>query len=224
MLLFAAVSTRRDPNLCQHSAHSCDRYATLLPDLVFIIYFPLCLTGVGVELSLLRTNRQCQTSRVEEVTIVDRNLNYDFNFQQVVHLPEEVVVLPVCMWYVSVFDYDWLLQITGWYPESKVHLSNHRNEWSHTSKLWNACIFDSVVKFLCSCICALITHAAHTHTHIHTNTHTHIHTHSRTQGGLATTDEMCLSFPIYYPKIDSSNCLSTPNFDRITDFISQHVP
>ena len=102
LLLFAAVSTRRDQNLCQHSAHSRDRYATLLPDLVFIIYFPLCLTGVGLELSLLRTNRQCQTSRVEEVAIVDRNLNYDFNFQQAVYLPEEVVVLPVCVICISV--------------------------------------------------------------------------------------------------------------------------
>ena len=65
---------------------------------MLINYFFLCLkSGVGVELSLLRTNRQCQTSRVEEVAIVDRNLNYDFNFQQAVYLPEEVVVLPVCV-------------------------------------------------------------------------------------------------------------------------------
>ena len=41
-------------------------------------------------------NQQCSTDRMEEVTFIDRNLNYDFNFQQTVHLPKEITVLPVC--------------------------------------------------------------------------------------------------------------------------------
>ena len=44
------------------------------------------------------------------------------------------------------------------------------------------------------------------------------------QGGLATANEMCFSFPIYYPKVDSSTCLSTPTFNKFADFVREHVP
>ena len=48
--------------------------------------------GIGLELSVLRMNQQCSTNRMEEVTLIDRNLNFDFNFQQTVHLPREITV------------------------------------------------------------------------------------------------------------------------------------
>ena len=63
---------------------------TIVIDASFLLNFK----GIGVELSILRLNKQCSTDRMEEI-FIDRNLNYDFNFQQTVHLPREITVLPV---------------------------------------------------------------------------------------------------------------------------------
>ncbi len=48
--------------------------------------------GHGVSLSLLRENT---TGHYEEIIPIDKNLKYDFNFQQATYLKEEVTVLPV---------------------------------------------------------------------------------------------------------------------------------
>ena len=54
-------------------------------------------TNVGVGLSLRRVKQTtCDgVSYYEEVKPVDRNLRFDFNYQQTTHLPEPVNVLPV---------------------------------------------------------------------------------------------------------------------------------
>ena len=46
-----------------------------------------------------------------------------------------------------------------------------------------------------------------------------------TYGGLSPTDEMCLSFAMYYPRIKLTNCLSSiqyplqPGYDNVEDFM-----
>ena len=37
-------------------------------------------------------------------------------------------------------------------------------------------------------------------------------------------EEMCLSFPIYYPRIELNNCESVPEFNLLTSFIFTDVP
>ena len=39
------------------------------------------------------------------------------------------------------------------------------------------------------------------------------------QGGLASTDEMCLIFLMYYPKISLATCQSSPPFTQLTKFM-----
>ena len=51
--------------------------------------------GTGLELSLLRQNDSLGDNCFEELKVIDRNLNYDFDYQQFVHLPREVIVMPV---------------------------------------------------------------------------------------------------------------------------------
>ena len=43
--------------------------------------------GTGLELSVLRENSSLGNNCFDETQIVERNLNYDFNFQQFVYLP-----------------------------------------------------------------------------------------------------------------------------------------
>ena len=54
--------------------------------------------GSGLELSLLRQNNSLGDNCFEEVQVIDRNLNYDFDYQQFVYLPREVIVMPVRCW------------------------------------------------------------------------------------------------------------------------------
>ena len=51
------------------------------------------LSGHGLTLQHIRYNSECNV--YEELEPIDRNLNYDFNFQQINHLPREVTILPV---------------------------------------------------------------------------------------------------------------------------------
>ena len=51
--------------------------------------------GTGLELSVLRENSSLGNNCFDETQIVERNLNYDFNFQQFVYLPREVSIMPV---------------------------------------------------------------------------------------------------------------------------------
>ena len=50
--------------------------------------------GRGVTLKILRPTQQCGGG-LEELKPVDQNLQYDFNYQQFIYLPEEITVLPV---------------------------------------------------------------------------------------------------------------------------------
>ncbi len=44
------------------------------------------------------------------------------------------------------------------------------------------------------------------------------------QGGESTLEEMCLAFPMYYPRIELNNCGSVPVFDRLTEFVLNELP
>ena len=44
------------------------------------------------------------------------------------------------------------------------------------------------------------------------------------QGGERTKDEMCLTFPFYYPRIEMNGCLSEPLLDRFEQFLDEYVP
>ena len=48
--------------------------------------------GIGVSLSVIR---ESSNGKYEEVDVIEKNLNYDFNYQQVTHLPKEITVMPV---------------------------------------------------------------------------------------------------------------------------------
>ena len=45
-----------------------------------------------------------------------------------------------------------------------------------------------------------------------------------TVGGESTSDEMCLAFPVYYPKVEMNGCVSQAAFDQIIPFVLQNVP
>ena len=51
------------------------------------------IKGHGLTVQHLRYNSDCGV--LEELKPIDRNLNYDFDFQQITHLPSEVTILPV---------------------------------------------------------------------------------------------------------------------------------
>ena len=51
------------------------------------------LTGHGLTVQHYRYNSDCNV--LEELEPIDKNLNYDFDYQQINHLPREVTILPV---------------------------------------------------------------------------------------------------------------------------------
>ena len=52
--------------------------------------------GTGLELSVVEeTTCSNGQSRTEQTQVIERNLHYDFNFQQTNNLPEEIIVKPV---------------------------------------------------------------------------------------------------------------------------------
>ena len=53
----------------------------------------LCFIGHGLTVQHFRMNSEC--GRLEELPPIDQNLQYDFDYQQTVHLPAERTVLPV---------------------------------------------------------------------------------------------------------------------------------
>ena len=57
---------------------------------------PLTYSGHGLTLQHLRYNSECDV--YEELEPIDRNLQYDFNYQQINQLTREVTVLPVRAW------------------------------------------------------------------------------------------------------------------------------
>ena len=57
--------------------------------MIFHIYY----SGHGLTIQHYRYNSDCDV--YEELEPIDRNLNYDFDYQQINHLPREVTILPV---------------------------------------------------------------------------------------------------------------------------------
>ena len=60
------------------------------------------IVGHGLTLQHLRYNSECDV--YEELEPIDRNLQYDFNYQQINHLTREVTVLPVSIGSVLIED------------------------------------------------------------------------------------------------------------------------
>lgn len=55
--------------------------------------------GHGLVVRHFRENEEC--GALEELPPIDENRQYDFNFQQVTHLPREVKILPVSYKYFA---------------------------------------------------------------------------------------------------------------------------
>ena len=51
------------------------------------------MVGHGLTVQHLRYNSECNV--LEELEPIDRNLQYDFNFQQITHLTRQVTIMPV---------------------------------------------------------------------------------------------------------------------------------
>ena len=55
--------------------------------------------GIKIGLLHLRRTEQCRDGKqIEELKPIDKNLQYDFNFQQTIHI-DEVIVKPVSRHY-----------------------------------------------------------------------------------------------------------------------------
>ena len=65
-----------------------------------ISFFP---SGHGLTVQHIRYNSECDV--YEELEPIDRNLKYDFNFQQITHLQREVIIEPVDFCNLSVSLY-----------------------------------------------------------------------------------------------------------------------
>lgn len=85
--------------------HACVKY--------MIINFNL-FKGIGLEVSVVdeTTCSSSGQSRVEQTQIIDKNLNYDFNFQQANHLRKEIIVKPVRCFFLSLFTLHSKLSLT----------------------------------------------------------------------------------------------------------------
>ena len=44
------------------------------------------------------------------------------------------------------------------------------------------------------------------------------------QGGESTREEMCFTFPVYYPRADLSTCVSQPQLGAFVPFADQYIP
>ena len=130
------------------------------------------ISGHGLTVQHLRYNSECDV--YEELEPIDKNLKYDFNFQQINHLRREVIIKPVRLQSILSCsqgnDNCFSLHISGRYSSSELLLWNRRCSQRHSGK-------HKIKSLNCA--------------------HLQIQ-----QGGLGTRDEMCLSFPVYYPRID----------------------
>ena len=62
---------------------------------MFSVVIVSMFLGTKIELLHLRRTEQCRDGeQIKELKPIDKNLHYDFNFQQTVHL-DEVIVKPV---------------------------------------------------------------------------------------------------------------------------------
>ena len=102
------------------TGYNCTYYIGLCKQ-VYNYWSCSCFIGHGLTVQHFRMNPEC--GRLEELPPIDQNLQYDFNFQQTVHLPTEHTVLPVryciLIWpdYMDHSSY-WILQVfwtlQGW--------------------------------------------------------------------------------------------------------------
>ena len=60
---------------------------------VKFIIITYIISGSGMTLQHIRYNSECDV--YEELEPIERNLRYDFNFQQINHLPREIIIKPV---------------------------------------------------------------------------------------------------------------------------------
>ena len=82
--------------------------------------------GSGLELSVLRENSSLGSNCFDERKLVERNLNYDFNFQQFVYLPNEVTIMPVRkIVTTTLFIYSLTHSITHPLTHPPTHLPTH---------------------------------------------------------------------------------------------------
>jgi len=44
------------------------------------------------------------------------------------------------------------------------------------------------------------------------------------QGGESTSEEMCLSFIVYYPEVPINYCVSFPRTDQYEGWVQKHAP
>ena len=60
-----------------------------------LLYITSTFLGTKIELLHLKRTEQCRDGeQIEELKPIDKNLQYDFNFQQTIHI-DEVIVKPV---------------------------------------------------------------------------------------------------------------------------------
>ena len=60
-----------------------------------MLYIASMFLGTKIELLHLRRSEQCRDGeQIEGLKPIDKNLQYDFNFQQTIHI-DEVIVKPV---------------------------------------------------------------------------------------------------------------------------------
>ena len=57
--------------------------------------------GEGLTLRVIRNTKEC--GGLEQLKPIDQNLQYDFNFQQFVVLPEKVTLYPVIIIFYNMF-------------------------------------------------------------------------------------------------------------------------
>ena len=61
-----------------------------------ILFIFVSFPGTGLEFSVVEiVNCSSGQTRFEQTQLVERNVNYDFNFQQANHLSKEIIVKPV---------------------------------------------------------------------------------------------------------------------------------
>lgn len=63
----------------------------MMPSKLFLFIYSYTI-GIGLSVYLVRANGD---GTYKEVEVIDRNLHYDFNYQQSTHLQKEILILPV---------------------------------------------------------------------------------------------------------------------------------
>lgn len=76
--------------------YSCELMRFLELKWTYMLYIiVIIIAGVGLVVHHIRRSETCGDNGWEQLKPIDQNLQYDFNFQQTVHLPEIINVKPV---------------------------------------------------------------------------------------------------------------------------------